>query len=164
MNGLDLIIHYVCLLQHDEVMYWSLWILKVFLSIYWHIILPKNVTSITLNNKKQHNAVCRLICRFDVYWEWPRHTQNWVSTVHYSNVIMSPTASQITGASIVNSTVYSGAGQRKHQSSASLAFVREIHRWPVKMLPFDDVILILFNLQKDESITAYTRCNRWEAT
>ena len=41
---------------------------------------------------------------------------------------------------------------RKHQSSASLAFVREIHRgpvnfphkWPVtrKMFPFDDVIMI----------------------
>ena len=29
------------------------------------------------------------------------------------------------------STVYSGADQRKHQSSASLAFVRGIHRWPV---------------------------------
>ena len=29
------------------------------------------------------------------------------------------------------STVYSGADQRKHQSSASLAFVRRIHRWPV---------------------------------
>ena len=28
-------------------------------------------------------------------------------------------------------TVYSGADQRKHQSSASLAFVRGIHRWPV---------------------------------
>ena len=52
---------------------------------------------------------------------------------------------------IVFSTVYSGADQRKHQSSASLAFVRGIHRgpvnsphkWPVtrKMFPFDDVIM-----------------------
>ena len=50
------------------------------------------------------------------------------------------------------SSVYSGADQRKHQSSASLAFVRGIHRWPVnsplkgsvtwKMFPFDDVILL----------------------
>ena len=39
-----------------------------------------------------------------------------------------------------------GADQRKHQSSASLAFVRGIHRWPVarKMFPFGDVIMILF--------------------
>ena len=34
----------------------------------------------------------------------------------------------------VYSTVYSGADQRKHQSSASLAFVRGIHRWPVNSL------------------------------
>ena len=43
-----------------------------------------------------------------------------------------------------------GADQRKHESSASLAFVLGIHRWPVdsphkgpvtrKMFPFDDVI------------------------
>ena len=60
-------------------------------------------------------------------------------------------ASQITGASIVCSTVCSGTDQRKYQSIASLAFVREIHLWPVnsphkgsvtrKILPFDDVTM-----------------------
>ena len=35
----------------------------------------------------------------------------------------------------VYSTIYSGAVQRKHQSSASLAFVRGIHRWPVRRWP-----------------------------
>ena len=44
---------------------------------------------------------------------------------------MSAMASQITSFTIVHSTVYSGADHRKHQSSASLAFVRGIHRWPV---------------------------------
>ena len=48
----------------------------------------------------------------------------------YSGVIMGAMASQITGVSICSS-VGSGADQRKHQSSASLAFVRWIHRWPV---------------------------------
>ena len=53
---------------------------------------------------------------------------------------------------IVYSTVYSDADQRKHQSSASLAFVWVIHRGPVnsphkrpvprKMFPFDDVTMI----------------------
>ena len=72
---------------------------------------------------------------------------------HYSDVIMGTAASQITSLTIVYSNVYSGSDQRKHQSSASLAFVRGIHRWPVnsphkwpvtrKMLPFDDVIMIL---------------------
>ena len=64
---------------------------------------------------------------------------------------MNAMASQITCVSIVCSTVCSGTDQRKHQSSASLAFVRGIHRWPVnslhkepvtrKMIPFDDVIM-----------------------
>ena len=71
---------------------------------------------------------------------------------HYNDVIMGTMESQITSLTIVYSTVYSGGvDQRKHQSSASLAFVREIqqgpvnspYKWPVtrKMFPFDDVIL-----------------------
>ena len=50
---------------------------------------------------------------------------------HYTDVIMGAMATQITSLTIVYSGVYSGADQRKHQSSASLAFVRGIHRWPV---------------------------------
>ena len=48
--------------------------------------------------------------------------------LHYSDVIMSTIASLITSLAVVYSTVYSDADQRKHQSSASLAFVRGIHR------------------------------------
>ena len=70
---------------------------------------------------------------------------NEMMETHYNDVIMSAMASQITGVFIVNSTVGSGADQRKHQSSASLAFVRGIHRWPVKvtrkMFPLDDFIM-----------------------
>ena len=64
---------------------------------------------------------------------------------------MGSMASQTTSLTVVYSTVYSGADQRKNQSFASLAFVRVIHRgpvnfprkWPVtrKMFPFDDVIM-----------------------
>ena len=50
---------------------------------------------------------------------------------HYREVIMGTIASQITSFTIVYSTVYSGADQRKHQSSPSLAFVWGIHRGPV---------------------------------
>ena len=67
---------------------------------------------------------------------------------------MSAMASQITSLTIVYSTVYWGTDQRKHQSSAPLAFVRGIHRWPVnsmhkwpvmrKMFPFDDVIMLWY--------------------
>ena len=48
-------------------------------------------------------------------------------TAHYGDVIMGAIASQITSLTIVYSTVYSDADQRKHQSSASLAFVWRIH-------------------------------------
>ena len=89
---------------------------------------------------------------------------------HYSDAIMRAMASQITGVSIVCSNLSSGAGQRKHQSSASLAFVRGICRWPVKgpvtrkMFPFDDVIMhISFrNNRYRQTILANTRrfnCN-----
>ena len=50
---------------------------------------------------------------------------------HYDDVTMSLMASQITSLTIVYSIVYSDADQRKHQSSASLAFVRGIQRGPV---------------------------------
>ena len=69
---------------------------------------------------------------------------------HYNDVILGAIASQITSLAIVYS-VKSGADQRKHQSSASLAFVQGIHRWPVNsphkwpvtrnMFPFDVVIM-----------------------
>ena len=48
--------------------------------------------------------------------------------IHYDDVRMGAIASQITSPRIVYSTVYSDADQRKHQSSASLAFVWGIHR------------------------------------
>ena len=77
-------------------------------------------------------------------------TLNWS---HCSDAMMSVVASRITGVSIVYSNVCSGADQRKHQSSASLASVREIHRWPVKpphkgpvtrkKFSFDDVIMLI---------------------
>ena len=56
----------------------------------------------------------------------------WVVTnSHYSDVIMGAITSQMTSLTIVYSTVHSGVDKRKHQSSASLAFVWIIHRWPV---------------------------------
>ena len=84
---------------------------------------------------------CSIHLRTSSYWRIP----------HYNDVIMSAVAYQITSLTIAYSTDHSDADQRKHQSSASLAFVRGIHRgpvnsphkWPVtrKMFPFDDVIM-----------------------
>ena len=64
---------------------------------------------------------------------------------------VSAMASQITSLTIIYSIFHSGADQRKHQSSASMAFVSGSHRWSVnsphegpvtrKMFRFDDVIM-----------------------
>ena len=72
---------------------------------------------------------------------------------HYNDVVMTAMASQITSLTVVHSIVYSDTDQRKHQSSALLAFARGIHQWPVnsqhkgsvarKRFPFDDVIMCL---------------------
>ena len=82
---------------------------------------------------------CRYLCRVNV-------------ALYYRDVIMSTMASAITSLTIVCRTIYSGADQRKHQSSASLAFVRGIHWWPVnsphkwpvrrKIFPFNGVIMV----------------------
>ena len=71
--------------------------------------------------------------------------------LHYSYVIMSDMAPQITSLSTVYSTVCSGAHQRKHQSSVLSAFGKGILRWPVnsphkgpvtqKIFSFDDAIM-----------------------
>ena len=86
---------------------------------------------------------------------------------HYSDVIRGSIAFQITSLRIVYSIVYSGADQRKHQSFASLAFVRGIHRRQVnsphkgpatrKMFPFDDVIMLQLKLCALPCYT-YTQC------
>ena len=85
---------------------------------------------------------------------------------HYSDVIMSMMASQITSISFVCSTVCSGADQRKYQSSMSLAFVRGIHQSPVdspnkgpvmcKMFPFDDIIMVIY--VQDILRSSYRKC------
>ena len=50
--------------------------------------------------------------------------------LHYNDVMMDAMAFQIISVTIVCSSVYSGADQRKHQSPASLVFVGRIRRWP----------------------------------
>ena len=90
---------------------------------------------------KCYKAYPFFLCYFVIY----------LRPLHYNDIIMGAKASQITSFTIVYSTVYSSANQRRHQSSESLAFVRGIHRWPVnarhkwpvtwKMFPFDDVIM-----------------------
>ena len=90
------------------------------------------------------NVICAVCNMFMLHY---------IHRYHYSDVIMGAVATQITDVSVAYSTVCSGVDQGKNQSSASLAFVKGIHRWPVnsphkgpvtqKMFPFDDVIMML---------------------
>ena len=106
----------------------------------------------------------------DIEWSMlsgalPPHST--VSLQHYTDVIMDAIASQITSLTIVYSTVYWDADQRKHPSSASLAFVWGIHRgpvnsphkWPVtwKMFKFDDVIMRWSIFSKIQCAAVFTR-------
>ena len=61
---------------------------------------------------------------------WNMHTVHFLC-FHYSYVIMGAIASKLTSLTIVYSTVYSGANQRQHQSSASIALCGEftVDRW-----------------------------------
>ena len=82
---------------------------------------------------------------------------------HYSDFIRSVMTSQITGVSIVRSTVCWGTDQRKHQISASLVFVRGIHQSPVnsphkgpvtrKRFRFDDVIMEAIDSYRNNKVT-----------
>ena len=102
----------------------------------------------------------KIIINLNVLGSWfyvIHDAQGTITQSHYNDVIMSAMTSQITGVSIVCATVVSGVYQRKHQSSASLAFVRGIHRRPVnsphkmpvtrKLFPFDDVIMLQCGVQ-----------------
>ena len=118
-----------------------------------HWIIKKIIISVCHIDIKQH----QLVITTEV-------------ALHYDDVIMSEIASQITSLTIVYSIAHSGADQSKHQSSASLAFVWEIHRgpvnfphkWPVtrKMFPFDDVIMDWYFIMTNLCLASWGSQNR----
>ena len=149
----------------------SAWVIPLFRYIY-----PFLFQDFTRFGVKDRQIICKCILRIIIYFiniwstSWPEmsdsfdNESNWllpetqhvpVSTSdishHYNDVIMGVIEFQITSLTSVYSIVYSGVDQRKHQSSASLAFVWGIHlgpvnslrKWPItrKMFPFDDVIM-----------------------
>ena len=87
---------------------------------------------------------------------------------HYNDVIMGAIASQITSLTIAYSIAHSDVDQRKHQSSASLAFVREFtgvnspHKWPVtpKMFPFDNVFILWSFMRKFTALKRHRTVSR----
>ena len=126
-----------------------------------HWVLPSDVswqrvpTHAHMEHRK-HRKKTHFDTNIMKHWFYTTHAHSlnigWFSSIasHYNDVIMGTVGSQITSLTILYSTIYSDADLRKHQSSASLAFVQGIHRgpvnsphkWPVtrKIFPFDDVI------------------------
>ena len=158
-------IHYICLntaypfLQTRLSLTWSSSSLGTAETVY---LSKHGCMSKAISPRQRIYVVGEFLCRAivpcqrkEMLWNSKQAHNNLLSITthyaHYNDVIMSVMASQITGNSIVYSTVYSGADQRKHQISASLAFVRGIHRWPVNsphnrpvmriVFPFHDVIM-----------------------
>ena len=103
-----------------------------------------------------------LCCAQRIWYIDPINSMQHCFTDHYDDVIMSAMASQINSLMIVYSSCYSGGDRRMHQSSASLAFVRGIRRWPGnsshkgsvtrKIFPFDDVIMCKHSCENSSSI------------
>ena len=80
------------------------------------------------NSKPKSNHECfdRMVTKFCSSQQWVAAlTLQWRHNGH--------DGVSKTSLAIVYSSVYSGADQRKHQSFASLTFMREIHRWPVSI-------------------------------
>ena len=148
-----------CIIGYETGVLWNLW--DWFISpsthtaIWWRRVAPWPLY-IPHSNPHTWQTMSGLHSTTSSFWirvdsqTIPRSSET--INQHYNDVIMGAIASQITSLTIVYSIVYSDADQRKHQSSASLAFVRGIHRgpvnsphkWPItrKMFPFDDVIMI----------------------
>ena len=107
----------------------------------WHFQIHFFSRKYMWPDSSYHNLTC--------FWSWSG-TKYSKSHCHNSDVMMSALSPQIPSLKIVYWNVYSGAVQRKQQSSTLLSFVRGIHWWPVnspykgpvmwKMFPFDDVI------------------------
>ena len=121
-------------LQKNNLLYIN-WLERLFL-IHFHN-LPKAIASVFRIRCEQRTRKQATVFRF--------------KSNHYNDDIMSAMVSQITSPTIVYWTLYSSAEQRKHQNSASLAFVRGIHqrlvnslhRGPVtrKIFLYDDVTM-----------------------
>ena len=111
--------------RHPQILVWFWW-------SWLNVCTIKITTIVEISDRTFRSPV--LFRSADTNPVWRMSHGRMVSTLatavvgHCNDVIMTKIASQITSLTVVYSTVYSEADQRKHQSSASLAFVWGIHR------------------------------------
>ena len=108
-------------------------------------------------------AITQQLTSLSSLFIWAMHPR--IMMGHYSEVIVSAVSSQISSVLIVCSTVCPGADQRKHQSCALLAYVREVHRWPMispqkgpvtwKMYQLGDVMIYCTRFDKYKVISIH---------
>ena len=118
------------------------------IQLYTCLVLHVSVVHLSVVRMSGCTNVRLYICQLSLQW---RHNERNVVSNHQPhdcllNRLFKAQAEEIT------QPIIQGADRRKHQSSASLAFVSGIHRWPVnspykgpvtqKKLPFDDVIMV----------------------
>ena len=133
--------------SHDDVIKWK------HFPRYWPFVRGIHRLPVNSPHKGQWRRalMLSLICTWTNGWVNNRDAGDFRRHRTYYDVILMIKASQITVVCSVCPTVGSGADQRKHQSSASLAFVWGIHWWPVNsphkrpvtrnMFPFNDIIM-----------------------
>ena len=129
---------------------WVIWLFMSFMLHYWNIF-PGNI---------------RVFSSYRKYYciTWYVRTLASVILTHYSEVIMGAMVSKIISLTIVYSTVYSGADHKKHQSYASLAFVRgnrwwsvnSPHTWPVTRKSFHLMTSLWYRINGPWSSTRST--------
>ena len=126
-------------LQHSWTHFWYWCVIYVQIVFKWCHKASRRKFN---HGKISKNTVSKILCN--------------VKFITYNDIMMSMMASQITRLTIVYSNVFSRTDERKHQSSASLTFVRGIQWWAVnsphkgpvtqKIFPFDDVIVCNINV------------------
>ena len=124
----------------NDVSHWLGAILELALLAWYHSMWSKLCKSVVLfRGSVISRNKCLVYLSFwgNCGWHISNHVIQYFNMVllflqRYGDVTISAKASQITNISTVFfSAVCSGVQQRKHQSSASVAFVRGIHRRPV---------------------------------
>ena len=110
--------------QHDEISFY--WV--VLWDVYCYTFFENDLIKIVGNLRKGW-LTCGIPYIRRVVVQRKRHQElKSVLPIHNNDVIVTTMSSQITSLTAVYSTFYSDVDQRKHQSSASLAFVWGIHR------------------------------------
>ena len=107
-----------CELSHEQL--WSTYIIKILQEI---TDIAGNISSFWLDKITQDSWLGS-----STHLAATAPVDSKLEISHYIDVIMTTMASEITSLTVVYSTIYSDTNQRKHKSSASLAFVWGIHR------------------------------------